>query len=119
MLQPLTRDQGGNVENWCIKPSKESKFRPRTYKGIPDRWRAAAWDLSMSRFAKLDRRQMAVLGNEYRDALDKPSSFDIQIDLDVPRTISGHIMFRTRYGAGCVASLCRPFPLSPGVGSFC
>lgn len=32
--------------------------------------------------------------------MDKPSPFDIQIDLDVPRTISGHITFRTRYGSG-------------------
>lgn len=35
-----------------------------------------------------------------QDTLEKPSSHDIQIDLDVPRTISGHVMFRTRYGLG-------------------
>lgn len=45
-------------------------------------------------------RETGRLEREYRDALDRPSSYDIQIDLDVPRTISGHIMFRTRYGAG-------------------
>lgn len=43
------------------------------------------------------------LRREYREKVDNPSSHDIQIDLDVPRTISGHIMFHTRYGAGWVA----------------
>lgn len=32
--------------------------------------------------------------------IDLPSTFDVQIDLDVPRTISGQTMFVTRYGAG-------------------
>lgn len=32
--------------------------------------------------------------------MDLPSTFDVQIDLDVPRTISGHVMFHTRYGQG-------------------
>jgi hypothetical protein len=39
----------------------------------------------------------------YHENLEKPSSYDIQIDLDAPRTISGHIMFCTRYGLGCVS----------------
>lgn len=108
MLIPHTRDQGANIETWRIKPSKESKLRERTYKGIPDRWRAAAWDLLMSRFSRTGKSEMTRLGEIYRDTMDKPSSYDIQIDLDVPRTISGHIMFRTRYGAGYV--LCPSIP---------
>ena len=56
----------------------------------------------MSRYSNLSVREMGLLSAEYRDALEKPSPYDIQIDLDVPRTISGHIMFRTRYGAGYV-----------------
>ena len=100
MLIPQKREQGGNVESWHIKPSKETKFRERVYKGIPDRWRRAAWDLLLSRYSGIGPREMEKLGEEYRDGLDKPSTYDIQIDLDVPRTISGHIMFRTRYGAG-------------------
>ncbi|KAJ6623042.1 rab-GTPase-TBC domain-containing protein [Mycena sp. CBHHK59/15] len=100
MMQPLTRDPGANTESWRVKPSKQGKLRLRTYKGIPDRWRPAAWDMFMTRFAKTSREEMVRLGEQYRDALDKPSTYDIQIDLDVPRTISGHIMFRTRYGAG-------------------
>ncbi|KAJ7492257.1 rab-GTPase-TBC domain-containing protein [Mycena latifolia] len=100
MMQPLTRDQGGNVESWRVKPTKQGKLRLRTYKGIPDRWRPAAWDMFMTRVAQTSSAEMARLGEQYRDSLDKPSTYDIQIDLDVPRTISGHIMFRTRYGAG-------------------
>ena len=100
MLQPSTRDPGGNVETWRIRSSKESKLRERVYKGIPDRWRNAAWELLMSRFANMGHRELVRLGEEYRDNLDKPSKYDVQIDLDVPRTISGHIMFKTRYGAG-------------------
>ena len=100
MLLPQKREFGGNVEAWRLNPSKESKLRERTYKGIPDRWRRAAWDLLISRFSGITPHNHQTLVEEYRDGLDKPSTYDIQIDLDVPRTISGHIMFRTRYGAG-------------------
>ncbi|KAJ7204407.1 rab-GTPase-TBC domain-containing protein [Mycena pura] len=97
MMLPLKRDQGSNIESWRVKPSKQGKLRLRTYKGIPDRWRPAAWDMFLTQHSPAD---MARVGKEYRDALDKPSTYDIQIDLDVPRTISGHIFYRTRYGAG-------------------
>lgn len=100
MLVPLKRQLGGNPEGWRIRRSKESKFRERTYKGIPDRWRRAAWDFMMSRMADISPGGYERLAMEYHEALDKPSSYDVQIDLDVPRTISGHVMFRTRYGAG-------------------
>ncbi|KAJ7431748.1 rab-GTPase-TBC domain-containing protein, partial [Mycena galericulata] len=100
MMQPLARDQGTNIESWRVKPSKQGKLRLRTYKGIPDRWRPAAWDMFMTRIAQTSPAEMTRLGQQYRESLDKPSTYDIQIDLDVPRTISGHIMFRTRYGAG-------------------
>jgi USP6 N-terminal-like protein len=100
MLSPAIRDQGANVQSWSIKAGKEAKLRPRVYKGIPDSWRSGAWDLLLTKWAKTNARETTRLGEEYRDRLDKPSSYDIQIDLDVPRTITGHIMFRTRYGAG-------------------
>ncbi|KAJ7269357.1 rab-GTPase-TBC domain-containing protein [Mycena haematopus] len=99
MMEPAAR-QGSNTQTWRVKPSKQGKLRLRTYKGVPDRWRPAAWDMFMSNRAQTTPAEMARLGEEYRDGLDKPSTYDIQIDLDVPRTISGHIMFRTRYGAG-------------------
>jgi hypothetical protein len=35
-----------------------------------------------------------------QNSIDLPSTFDVQIDLDVPRTISGQTQFVTRYGAG-------------------
>jgi hypothetical protein len=102
MLLPSGRDIGGNIESWAIKSSKEGKLRERVYKGIPDRWRNAAWDLLMSRFSRLGKLEATKLVNDYVEAIEKPSSYDIQIDLDVPRTISGHVMFHTRYGAGYV-----------------
>ena len=105
MLRPEARDTGGNAQYWRIRPSKEGKLRERVYKGIPDCWRSAAWGMLIRRYASAGLEQTAGLASDYREALDKPSTYDIQIDLDVPRTISGHVMFRTRYGAGCVPPL--------------
>lgn len=51
--------------------------------------------------SRVGRAEMDKLAREYEDYLHQPSSYDIQIDLDVPRTIGGHVMFRTRYGQGC------------------
>ncbi|KAJ8094675.1 hypothetical protein PM082_010681 [Marasmius tenuissimus] len=112
MLKPRKREAGGNVESWVVKPSKESKLRERTYKGVPDRWRPAAWELYMSRNAAMwgsghghthqpdEDLSLHRLERDFEECLSKPSSYDIQIDLDVPRTISGHVLFRTRYGVG-------------------
>jgi USP6 N-terminal-like protein len=83
-----------NEDMWRVNKIKEHKLRERVYKGIPDRWRRAAWDLLILSF------RGPVSHGKYTDLLNEPSEFDIQIDLDVPRTISGHIMFRTRYGLG-------------------
>lgn len=81
----------------------------RVYKGIPDRWRASAWETLASDYAlstsvgKGKRRSTTDnLLAEYASRVDQPSSFDVQIDLDVPRTVSGHVLFHTRYGLGCV-----------------
>jgi hypothetical protein len=84
-----------NSASWKVNPQIESKLRERVYKGIPDRWRRAAWDVLISRRGKAPHAP-------YENLLREPSEYDIQIDLDVPRTISGHIMFRTRYGKGYV-----------------
>ncbi|KAL5533665.1 hypothetical protein ACEPAG_125 [Sanghuangporus baumii] len=110
MLEAEGRDQGGNVAIWRIKPSKEKKLRKRVFKGIPDAWRAAAWEVLVARWVgrrkkeSLDARRLESmlddLRREYRSSLDRPSSYDVQIDLDVPRTISGHVLFKTRYGQG-------------------
>lgn len=100
MLEVRSRDCGGNAESWGVKPSKAHKLRHRVYKGIPDRWRNAAWEILMNDFSRSGHEAIVRLKEYYYQELDKPSSYDIQIDLDVPRTISGHILFRTRYGLG-------------------
>ncbi|PCH34250.1 RabGAP/TBC [Wolfiporia cocos MD-104 SS10] len=100
MLEARSRDPGQNVDAWGIKAAKEHKLHERTFKGIPDCWRSAAWDTLMCRFSKHGKAETTRLAEEYRKALERPSTYDVQIDLDVPRTISGHIMFRTRYGKG-------------------
>lgn len=99
-MQVSSRDRGGNVESWGVKPSKAHKLRRRVYKGIPDRWRSAAWEALMNTYSKSGYDQVVKLAEHYQSDIEKPSSYDIQIDLDVPRTISGHVLFRTRYGLG-------------------
>ncbi|KAF8499209.1 RabGAP/TBC [Russula emetica] len=100
MLVPRSRDAGGNIQTWAIDPAKEHKLSRRAFKGIPDRWRSAAWLAFVGKFAHVDEDQHIALSIEYREALEKHSPYDIQIDLDVPRTINGHVLFRTRYGLG-------------------
>lgn len=100
MLEVQSRDSGGNVEEWGVRAAKDAKLGERVFKGIPDCWRSAAWEVLMSRFSRTGKVEMHKLAREYREALDQPSSYDVQIDLDVPRTIGGHVMFRTRYGQG-------------------
>ncbi|KAF8588332.1 RabGAP/TBC [Ramaria rubella] len=100
MLESGMRNGRGDVLAWRVVLRKERKLRERVYKGIPDPWRAAAWGLLVERIANTTRSSQDSLARQYRETLDKPSSFDIQIDLDVPRTISGHVLFRTRYGLG-------------------
>ena len=78
------------------------KVIERTWKGIPDKWRATAWH---SFLATSSRKRKGSLSDEelkavFRKLLDKASPDDVQIDLDVPRTISSHIMFRRRYRGG-------------------
>ncbi|RUP47437.1 rab-GTPase-TBC domain-containing protein [Jimgerdemannia flammicorona] len=69
------------------------KFIKRVFKGIPDSWRREAW--SVTRNFPLENDWGILL-----DLLRVSSPHERQIDLDVPRTMHGHIMFRTRYGQG-------------------
>jgi hypothetical protein len=50
------------------------------------------------KFAHADKDQLIALSIGYREALETHSPYDIQIDLDVPRIINGHVLFRTRHG---------------------
>ncbi|KAK1761358.1 hypothetical protein QBC47DRAFT_289309 [Echria macrotheca] len=81
---------------------KNPKLIERTWKGIPDCWRGAAWHsfLLASARAWNDKETDEVLVGEFRRLQDVASPDDVQIDLDVPRTINGHILFRKRYRGG-------------------
>lgn len=116
MLEPAIRDSGGNVFLWGVKAAKQRKFRERVYKGIPDCWRSAAWELMINEMSRAGRAELERLSQEYEGYLQQPSTYDIQIDLDVPRTISGHVMFRTRYGKG-YAMMCLPIRRLPDPAS--
>ncbi|WVN90220.1 uncharacterized protein L203_105456 [Cryptococcus depauperatus CBS 7841] len=95
MMKVRKRDQGGNIIEWeWSKDGQGTRLPRRVYKGIPDRWRMAAWwTLSEEQAAAWKKK-----GKGKSPALELAQ--DYRIDLDVPRTISGHTMFITRYGAG-------------------
>ena len=80
----------------------DQKLVSRTWKGIPDRWRATAWHSFLSSSAK--RRGVGDSDDElitqYNKLQETSSADDVQIDVDVPRTIRLHIMFRRRYRGG-------------------
>ena len=81
---------------------QDRKLINRTWKGIPDRWRATAWHSFLSASAK-KRKSPATdeeLIGQFHKLQEISSADDVQIDVDVPRTISMHIMFRRRYRGG-------------------
>ncbi len=82
--------------------TKSPKLIERTWKGIPDRWRATAWHAFLTSSAR--RRgglsSDAELTSAFHELLMQSSPDDVQIDIDVPRTINSHIMFRRRYRGG-------------------
>jgi len=82
--------------------TKNPKVVDRTWKGIPDRWRAAAWYsfLATSARSRKGSPTEEELISEFHRLQDVDSEDDVQIDLDVPRTINRHIMFRRRYRGG-------------------
>lgn len=90
--------QGMNIEF----DTKNPKLVERTWKGIPDRWRAAAWYyfLSVSAKQSQDDPTEEQLFVDFHRLQETSSPDDVQIDLDVPRTINRHIMFRKRYRGG-------------------
>ncbi|WEW54945.1 hypothetical protein PRK78_000372 [Emydomyces testavorans] len=79
-----------------------SKLIERTWKGIPDRWRATAWHAFLTASAKKRKSGLTdeELIHKFNELQAEPSPDDLQIDIDVPRTISSHIMFRRRYRGG-------------------
>lgn len=99
MLEVTQSDEG--ISCYALAPNtiRTKKLRKRVYKGIPDRWRSAAWwAILLGQSEKGSSLSFAEAN--YRRLLQEPSPHDVQIDLDVPRTISGHVLFHTRYGQG-------------------
>lgn len=94
-----SRDGGGMIFEF---DTKSPKVIDRAWKGIPDRWRATAWHAFLTASAK--RRMGSLKDDEliavFKKLLDQGSPDDVQIDIDVPRTINSHIMFRRRYRGG-------------------
>lgn len=82
--------------------TKSPKVIGRTWKGIPDRWRATAWHAFLTASAKKQRGSPSEydLIATFKKLLTQGSPDDVQIDIDVPRTINSHIMFRRRYRGG-------------------
>ena len=78
------------------------KLIERTWKGIPDKWRATAWHafLAASARKRTDSLSDGELIAAFEEYQGQSSPDDVQIDIDVPRTISSHIMFRRRYRGG-------------------
>lgn len=81
---------------------RDPKVISRTWKGIPDRWRGTAWYAFLSASAKAakDSPTDEELVESFYALQEESSADDMQIDVDVPRTINRHIMFRRRYRGG-------------------
>lgn len=98
-MAKIVKNEGGMIFEF---DTKNSKLVERTWKGIPDRWRAPAWYSFLATSAK--RRKNSPLERDiivaFHELLDQTCLDDVQIDLDVPRTINSHIMFRRRYRGG-------------------
>lgn len=92
-------DGGGTRFDFDVR---SAKLIERTWKGIPDRWRATAWHAFLSASAKLRKNSLSdeELIELFHEHQSEGSPDDVQIDIDVPRTISSHIMFRRRYRGG-------------------
>ena len=82
--------------------SRDPLVISRTWKGIPDRWRSTAWHSFLTASAKRRGKYIpdADLIATFHSLQTQNSADDVQIDVDVPRTISMHIMFRKRYRGG-------------------
>lgn len=144
MLSVARRDSGGNAQDWTVNASwwngrvpgggggqsgKYRKLQRRVFKGVPDRWRRAVWGLMMEKMTgevALQSRSrvpsLSELEAEYAHFVQQPYVQDVQIDLDVPRTISGHVLFHTRYGQGqrALFHVLHAFGLrSEDIGGYC
>lgn len=101
MAKPTQKGRDGGGMKFEFD-TRSSKLIERTWKGIPDRWRSTAWYSFLESSAK--RHADSPSEEELIDAFHAfqymSSPDDMQIDIDVPRTITSHIMFRRRYRGG-------------------
>jgi hypothetical protein len=65
MLVPAIRDSGANITKWKIDERKGRKLEERVYKGIPDRWRTAAWYTIIEGKAGPDATRAETLTRQY------------------------------------------------------
>lgn len=95
------KDKKGGGMQFEFDP-KDPKVISRTWKGIPDKWRASAWYSFLAASAKrhADSQSDEQLIEVFHHFQEEGSPDDVQIDCDVPRTINRHIMFRRRYRGG-------------------
>jgi hypothetical protein len=101
MAKPTSKGKDGGGMTFEFD-TKSSKLIERTWKGIPDRWRSSAWYAFLEASAKKhkDSPTDTDLIEAFKEYQLVSSPDDVQIDIDVPRTISSHIMFRRRYRGG-------------------
>jgi len=101
MAKVVRNDKHGGGMNFEFD-TRNPKLIERTWKGIPDRWRATAWHAFLTASAK--KREGSPSDDDliaaFKTLVDEGSPDDVQIDIDVPRTINSHIMFRRRYRGG-------------------
>ncbi|KLU85338.1 TBC domain-containing protein [Magnaporthiopsis poae ATCC 64411] len=101
MAKVSHKGQSGQGMEFQFDP-KNAKVVDRTWKGIPDCWRAAAWYSFLTASARQHGSNTTdeQLTADFQRLQAVSSADDTQIDLDVPRTINRHIMFRRRYRGG-------------------
>ncbi|KAJ5644655.1 hypothetical protein N7507_010666 [Penicillium longicatenatum] len=101
MAKPIKKNRDGGGMKFEFD-THSSKLIERTWKGIPDRWRSSAWFSFLEASARRhkDSPSEEELVNAFRESQYVSSPDDVQIDIDVPRTITSHIMFRRRYRGG-------------------
>lgn len=96
---PCNKTGGGMRFDFDVN---HAKLQSRTWKGVPDRWRATAWHSFLSASARKRGPYPSdeTLVRMFFEYQDQSSADDVQIDVDVPRTINMHVMFRRRYRGG-------------------
>ncbi|KAH8695525.1 putative TBC domain protein [Talaromyces proteolyticus] len=101
MAKPTKKTQDGSGMTFEFDTSS-AKLIERTWKGIPDSWRASAWYAFLDSSARKKKGSPTAgeLIRSFHEYQNVSSPDDVQIDIDVPRTISSHIMFRRRYRGG-------------------